>query len=194
MIKYKYKKNKGISDMEHDLSENSINQFLENKFNRGLSKQYLLEEFNSNTIFYHGNENKVHKFSEIMPSFFTSDKNYAEGYGDYVYAYNIVVKSPFDTATDEEAREYYNDCFLSNELGVSAKRINKGEHISEKDADNFWAFLAVEVMLNKTINYDSIIVNEAAGHSEEYNTHLSIVPLDTKQIIPIKKNKLRNKR
>ena len=44
-----------------------------------------LEESESNklitseTIVYHGNENKVHRFSEIRPSFFTTDKEYAKG-------------------------------------------------------------------------------------------------------------------
>jgi hypothetical protein len=165
------------------------------KIKTDFKNKSIREEFNSNTVFYHGNENKKHSFSEIMPSFFTSDKEYAKGYGDYVYSYNIEINNPFDTATNEEDRKYYNEIFLNHELGKEAKEINKNEHISENDADNFWAFIAVEVQLDKTINYDSIVVNESAGHSEEYKTHLSIIPLNTNQIKAIqkinKKNKLR---
>lgn len=153
----------------------------------------IKEIFNSNTIFYHGNENSKHRFSEYRPSFFTTDKEYAKCYGDHVFAYSIETKSPFDTATDEVARDYYNNVFLKDELGKEASFIKKGERISENHADNFWSFLGVEVQLDKTLNYDSILVHEAAGIY--FDTSISIVPLEINQIIPRNKkvSKYKNK-
>ncbi len=140
----------------------------------------IRDTINNKTIFYHGNENKEHRFSEIKPSFFTTDKKYAECYGDYVYEYRIETNNPFDTATDENARDFYNNRFLKDELGKEAAYINKGQRISENDADNFWAYLAVEVQLDKELTYDSIIVNELAGI--KFDTSISIVPLEVNQI------------
>lgn len=152
----------------------------------------IKETINNKTIFYHGNENKEHRFSEIKPSFFTTDKKYAEGYGDYVYEYNIETKNPFDTATDEKARAFYNTQFLKDDLGKDAKYIKKGERIAENDADNFWAYLAVEVLLDKELKYDSIIVHELAGR--EYETSISVVPLDINQIKRKQDRKVKNKK
>lgn len=154
-------------------------------------KNQVKNEFNNKTIFYHGNENKTHKFSEYMPSFFTSDKEYAKCYGDYVYSYTIETKKPFDTATDEKARAYYNEVFLKDELGCNAKELKKGEHISANHADNFWAFIAVEELEGKGSGYDSMIVNELVKDS--FETGLSIVPFDLKQIKPKKELKQKNK-
>ena len=156
-----------------------------------------LEESESNklitseTIVYHGNENKVHIFSETRPSFFTTDKEYAKGYGDFVYPYKLKIKTPFDTATDESARKYYNNNFLNDELGKEATKLSKGERICANNADNFWAFLAVEVLINKDLNYDGIIVNEKTDL--EYKTDYSIVPLDKSQIEIVKKLKIKNR-
>jgi hypothetical protein len=153
-----------------------------------IPKLDISKEFNSKTIFYHGNENKTHKFSEIMPSFFTSDPEYAKGYGDYVYPYTIDTKKTFDTATDEVAREYYNNVFLKDELGTDAKLIKQGQHISANDADNFWAFITVEELMGNGLGYDSIIVDEVLGEPN-YKTHLSIVPFKNDQIITLKQTK-----
>jgi hypothetical protein len=142
----------------------------------------IKEEFNSGAIFYHGNENPIHRFSEVMPSFFSSDKEYSMGYGDYVHSYQIDIKKPFDTATDEVALNYYNTVFLSHELGKEAKKIKKGQHISANDADNFWAFLSVEEMIGNGFGYDSIIVDE--GLHGRFKTNLSIVPFKNSQITP----------
>lgn len=147
-----------------------------------VTKESISEEFNSDTIFYHGNENPIHKFSEVMPSFFSSDKEYSMGYGDYVYSYQIKTKKPFDTATDEVALNYYNTVFLNHELGKEAKKIKKGQHISANDADNFWAFLSVEEMIGNGFGYDSIIVDE--GLYGQFKTYLSIVPFKNSQIMP----------
>lgn len=157
-----------------------------------------LEKLESNklvtpeTIVYHGNENKIHNFSEISPSFFTTDKEYAKGYGDFVYPYKLKIKSPFDTATDESARKYYNNNFLNDKLGKEAKKLSKGERICANNADNFWAYLSVEVLINKDLNYDCIIVDEKTDL--EYKTDYSIVPLDKSQIEVINKPKIKNKR
>lgn len=150
--------------------------------------------FNSKTSFFHGNENKTHIFSEYQPCFFTTDKEYALCYGETVKEYNIDTKKPFDTATDNIALNYYNDVFLKDELGKDAKKISNGEHISFIHADNFFAFIAVEELIGKGFGYDSIIVHE--GHfGDSFDTNLSIVPFDVRQIIPtnkpIKKNKLK---
>lgn len=156
-----------------------------------------LEESESNklitseTIVYHGNENKIHRFSEIRPSFFTTDKEYAKGYGDFVYPYKLKIEKPFDTATDESAREYYNNNFLNDELGKEATKLSKGERICANNADNFWAYLAVEVLINKDLNYDGIVVDEKTG--SEYKTDYSIVPLDKSQIEAVNKPKIKNR-
>ncbi|CAH7382139.1 hypothetical protein VCHA53O466_40436 [Vibrio chagasii] len=150
-----------------------------------MSSSKLLNKppYNSDTVVYHGNENSTHRFSELRPSFFTSDKDYAGGYGNFVYAYTIDSVKPFDTATDEEARRYFNEEFLNDTLGKESKYLNKGESIHFNDADNFWAFLAVEALLNPSLGYDSIIVNEMTGN--HFKTQLSIVPLCINQIKPI---------
>lgn len=144
------------------------------------------------TIVYHGNENKTHNFSEISPSFFTTDKEYAKGYGDFVYPYKLKIKSPFDTATDESAREYYNNNFLNDTLGKEATKLSKGERICANNADNFWAYLSVEVLIDKDLNYDGLIVNEKTGL--KYKTDYSIVPLDKSQIKVVNEPKIKNKR
>lgn len=151
----------------------------------------IKKEINNKTTFYHGNENKEHRFSEIRPCFFTTDNEYAKAYGDYVYPYTLDIEHPFDTATDEDARLYYNKNFLNDELGKEARFIEKGERISENDADNFFAYLAVEVQINKDLKYDSILVHEAAG--KVYNTDISVVPLNVNQIKPKKDVKIKNK-
>lgn len=151
------------------------------------------EEFNNETVFYHGNENKIHRFSELVPSFFSTDKKYSEGYGNYVYEYNLNIKKPFNTSIDEKAREYYNNVFLKDELGQNASYIKKGEHISFVNADNFWAFISVEEEIGKGLGYDSIVVKEFEGELNEYNTNLSVVPLNKNQINPIQKNRKKNK-
>ena len=150
------------------------------------------ETFNSSTVVYHGNENKVHKFSEIMPSFFTTDIDYAKGYGDNVKEYTLDIKKVFDTSNDEFARNYYNEKFLNDPLGQDAEKIEKGQHISFVHADNFWAFLSVEEQLGKGNGYDSIVVDERI--EKGYKTSLSIVPLDNSQIKPISKISTKNKR
>lgn len=151
------------------------------------------EEFNNETVFYHGNENKIHRFSELAPSFFSTDKKYSESYGNYVYEYSLNIKKPFNTSIDEKAREYYNNVFLKDELGQNASYIEKGEHISFVDADNFWAFVSVEEEIGNGLGYDSIIVKEFEGELNEYNTNLSVVPLNKNQIKPIQKNTKKNK-
>lgn len=132
-----------------------------------------------NTIFYHGNENLTHNFSEIKPSFFTSDYNYALGYGNNVKPYKIRSKKVFDTSSDNYALDYYNNVFRKDELGKDAKELKKGEEISFLDADNFWAFITVESELGNIQKYDSIIVKE---YSESYKTDISIVPFNINQI------------
>lgn len=132
-----------------------------------------------NTIFYHGNENKSHNFSELVPSFFSSDYNYALGYGKNVKPYRIKTKKAFDTSSDNYALDYYNNVFKKDELGKHAKELKKGECISFLDADNFWAFVTVESELGKIHDYDSIIVKE---HSIGYKTDTSIVPFKISQI------------
>lgn len=154
----------------------NINEFLENK--------------KGELTYYHGNENKIHRFSEYSPPFFTTDKEYAKCYGDYVYPYTLSIKKPFDTSKDEIARNYYNTEFLTHELGNGAKYIPKGERISENYADNFWAFLSVEESLGNGFGYDAIIVNEAAGI--HFKTDISIVPLNIKQIIHKKEKNIRS--
>lgn len=151
------------------------------------------EEFNNETVFYHGNENKIHRFSELAPSFFSTDKKYSESYGNYVYEYSLNIKKPFNTSIDEKAREYYNNVFLKDELGQNASYIEKGEHMSFVDADNFWAFVSVEEEIGNGLGYDSIIVKEFEGELNEYNTNLSVVPLNKNQIKPIQKNTKKNK-
>lgn len=138
------------------------------------------------TVFYHGNENKEHRFSELRPTFFTTDKEYAKGYGDYVYPYKIRAKKIFDTSTDEQAREYYNNVFLKDVLGKDAKRIEKGQKLSFVDADNFWAFIVVEEEMGNGLGYDSMLVCE--GTEEHFNTSVSIVPFSIKQIVPLKRD------
>lgn len=149
---------------------------------------------NKNTIFYHGNENKEHKFSEYKPCFFTEDPKYAECYGSNVKPYKLDINQPFDTSNDEQARNYYNREFRSSSLGLEAKEIKIGEHIHFMDADNFFAFLSVEEELGNGFGYDCIIVNEK---SEGFNDNgLSIIPLKIDQINPIKlkiKNKIKLK-
>ena len=151
------------------------------------------EEFNNETVFYHGNENKIHRFSELAPSFFSTDKKYSESYGNYVYEYSLNIKKPFNTSIDEKAREYYNNVFLKDELGQNASYIEKGEHISFVDADNFWAFVSVEEEIGNGLGYDSIIVKEFEGELNEYNTNLSVVPLNKNKIKPIQKKTKKNK-
>lgn len=151
------------------------------------------EAFNNETVFYHGNENKIHRFSELVPSFFSTDKEYSEGYGSYVYEYNLDIKKPFNTATDEKAREYYNNVFLKDELGQNASYIEKGEYISFVDADNFWAFISVEEEIGNGLGYDSMVVKEFEGDFNDYKTNLSVVPFNKNQIKPIQKNTKKNK-
>lgn len=145
-------------------------------------------EFNNETVFYHGNENKTHKFSELKPSFFSTDESYSKGYGKYVYEYNLDIKKPFNPANDEVARKYYNEIFLKDELGKEAKYLKKGEYISFIDADNFWSFISVEEEIGNGLGYDSIIVKEFEEDVKDYKNNLSIVPLKIEQIKPIKKN------
>lgn len=132
-----------------------------------------------NTIFYHGNENLTHNFSEIKPSFFTSDYNYALGYGNNVKPYKIRSKKVFDTSSDDYALNYYNNVFRKDELGKEAKELKKGEHISFLDADNLWAFITVESELGNIKDYDSLCVKE---YSNGYDTDISIVPFNINQI------------
>lgn len=140
----------------------------------------------SKKIYYHGNQNKKHRFSELKPCFFTEDKEYAKGYGDYVYPYIIETKKPFDTATDEEARYIYNNFYLKSDLAEDNIFLDKGQHISFINADNFFAWLATEKQLNNITEYDSIIVKEFSNDISQYSTNLSIVPLNINQIKPIK--------
>lgn len=162
-----------------------------------IEDDFLLENkkeiFNSETIYYHGNDNKIHRFSEYRPCFFTTDKNYAEGYGNFVYSYQLEIKKPFNPSTDEKAREYYNEVFLKDELGKDVKKLEKGEHIHFNDADNFWSFIASEAEINN-VDYDSIVVEEFKGTSDNYTTNLSIVPLNVKQIKPVQNTKIKNKK
>lgn len=139
---------------------------------------------NKDTIFYHGNENKEHKFSEYKPCFFTKDPKYAECYGENVKAYNLEIYKPFDTSKDELARNYYNNVFRASELGLEAKEIQIGEHIHFMDADNFFAFLSVEEEIGNGFGYDSIIVDEKNIGFDDNG--LSIIPLKISQIIPLK--------
>jgi len=155
-----------------------------NNFENKITPDDIRKEFNNETSFYHGNENKVHKFNAYRPPFFSWDKEYAKCYGDYVKEYTIETKKPFDTATDEEARTYYNNAFLNDELGNGAKKIKQGEHISANDADNFWAFISIEEQIGKGLGYDSMVVNE--GMEDHFETGLSIVPFETSQIKPKK--------
>lgn len=175
------------------LLDDDLKMFNISKLKR-IEDQFVLEQevFNSETIFYHGNENKIHKFSEYRPCYFTSDKNYAAGYGDFIYPYQLEIKKPFNPSTDEKARDYYNEVFLKDELGKNAKKLEKGEHISF-DSDNLWSFLSVEAEMNR-IDYDSIIVEEFKGESDNYTTNLSVVPLSVKQIKPVKNIKIKNKK
>lgn len=154
--------------------------------NEKITKKEIKKEFNSETIFYHGNENKEHYFSEIRPSFFSTDKEYSSGYGKYVYSYNLEIKKPFDPATDEIARTYYNENFLQSELAEDARPLELGEHIHINHADNFWAYISSEEEMGNGLGYDSIIVNEGSSLINEYKTNLSIVPLSVKQIKPLK--------
>lgn len=162
-----------------------------------IEDDFLLENkkeiFNSETIYYHGNDNKIHRFSEYRPCFFTTDKNYAECYGNFVYPYQLEIKKPFNPSTDEKAREYYNEVFLKDELGKEAKKLEKGEHIHFNDADNFWSFIASEAEINN-VDYDSIVVEEFKGDSANYTTNLSIIPLNVKQIKPVQNIKIKNKK
>lgn len=150
-----------------------------------ISKEEILKEFNSKTIFYHGSEHKEHSFSEIMPSFFSTDEEYSSGYGEYVYSYNLEIENPFDPATDEIARTYYNEKFLKSELAMDAKPLVEGEHIHPNHADNFWAYIACEEEIGNGLGYDSMIVDEGKELVSEYKTHLSIVPFRVEQIKPI---------
>ena len=150
-------------------------------------------ELNNKTIFYHGNENKKHHFYESAPCFFSTEREYSEQYGDYVYEYNLEINKIFDTSTDEVARNYYNTDFLNHELGIDAVTLKENEMINANTADNFWAFLAVEEITGQGFGYDSIMVNEGSK-ALGFDTDISIIPLDTKQIKAIrnKKNKLKN--
>lgn len=178
------------------LLDNDLKLFNISKLKR-IEDEFLLENkqeiYNSQTIFYHGNQNKTHRFSEYRPCFFTTDKNYAEGYGEFVYPYNLEIKKQFNPAIDEKARKYYNEEFLKDELGQEAKKLEKGEHIHFNDADNFWSFIASEAEINN-LDYDSIVVEEFKGDSDNYTTNLSIVPLNVKQIKPIQNTKIKNKK
>jgi ribosomal protein S18 acetylase RimI-like enzyme len=170
-----------ISDGFYKMEQtNNIEDFLLNKSEK--------IDINSETIFYHGNENKIHRFSEIKPSFFTTDPEYAKAYGDHVYQYKIHTNKIFNTAENEEYRNYYNNIFLNDELGQGASKIEKGQHIHFNDADNFWSFISVEVQIGNVKDFDSIIVDEKTEN--HYSTNISIVPFDKKQIKPI--NKLKN--
>ncbi len=178
------------------LLDNDLKLFNISKLKR-IEDEFLLENkqeiYNSQTIFYHGNQNKTHRFSDYRPCFFTIDKNYAEGYGDFVYPYNLEINKLFNPVIDEKAREYYNEVFLKDELGKEAKKLEKGEHIHFNDADNFWSFIAGEAEMNN-VDYDSMIVEEFKGTSDNYTTNLSIVPLNVKQIKPLQNIKIKNKK
>lgn len=140
-------------------------------------------------VYYHGNENPIHKFSEYQPPFFTEDYNYALGYGDHVKAYRINSVKPFDPSTDEIARNYYNESFLKHELGVGAKPLGPGESISCNHADNFWAFISVEEEIGNGFGYDAIVVQEFLGSgdfSDSFTTNLSFVPFELSQVEEVK--------
>ncbi|MEZ9709161.1 hypothetical protein AB4254_10830 [Vibrio breoganii] len=146
-----------------------------------------MAQHDENTLYFHGNDNKIHRFSEYRPSFFSTDKDYAAGYGKYVYPYTIKAKKIFDTATDEEARKYFNEVFRKDILGAKAKEIQPREHISFIDADDFWAFIAVEEQLGKGAGYDAMLVCEGTNIEDHFKTALSLVPFEVNQIQPAKK-------
>ena len=109
--------------------ENRINWLIE-----------LKKEFNNKAIFYHGNENKTHKFSECMPSFFTSDPEYAKGYGKFVKESVTEAKSDYEvyhksyTSAINAAKEYaekkgyeINDDDSFRQIGMGPRKPSEGK-------------------------------------------------------------------
>lgn len=80
-------------------------------------RKYLNEQFDHNTLYYHGSHSKIEKFQKMPPInlrgnvdgfYFTNNLNVAKAYGKEVTSVKLKVKNPFINGKSEVSEEMIN--------------------------------------------------------------------------------------
>ena len=170
------------NDVSFQLKETDTNT---ENFKNWFKDSKVVDEEGNPLKMYHGTNHKFDKFqTEMIPQFFTTLREYAEGYTNTnnIMQVYLNIKKPFDT-TDEEARKIYNEEFIPY---IKEKRNRDIEPITVSRMVDFvevdkglYPFLR-KMQREGKLDYDGIIVDEK--NDLFYSDSRSFIPLQANQI------------